>query len=134
MTMHEVFGDPIHQYTRSQAIEDGVLIDVSATAREAGIRYPVAVTARLWSEYIEPVAVLKKSRGQSAAGRLWDTLTLFRLAAQRTPGSVLTCPVAFLMLDPQARAPVVQTVTLKAVCGPGDTLEPVITIMLEHED
>jgi hypothetical protein len=35
----------IHAYSRSQAIEDGVLIDATATAREAGIRYPVALTA-----------------------------------------------------------------------------------------
>ena len=35
----------IHAYSRSQAIEDGVLIDVTATAREAGSRYPVALAA-----------------------------------------------------------------------------------------
>jgi len=33
----------IHTYTRAQAIEDGVLIDVSEMAREAGFRWPVAV-------------------------------------------------------------------------------------------
>ena len=27
-----------------------------------------------------------------------------------------------------------ETVTLKAVCGPGDEGEPVLTIMLPHED
>jgi hypothetical protein len=27
-----------------------------------------------------------------------------------------------------------ETVTLKAICGPGDTAEPVITIMLPEED
>ena len=37
--------DLIHRYTRAEAIADGVLIDVSAVAREAGIRYPVALTA-----------------------------------------------------------------------------------------
>jgi hypothetical protein len=36
--------DLIHSYSRAQAIADGVLIDVSATAREAGIRCPVALT------------------------------------------------------------------------------------------
>ena len=34
-------------YTRKQAIEDGVLVDVSQTARECGFRHPVAVTARV---------------------------------------------------------------------------------------
>jgi hypothetical protein len=34
----------IHSYSRAQAIEDGVLSDVSSAAREVGIRYPVALT------------------------------------------------------------------------------------------
>ena len=36
--------DLIYSYTRADAIRDGVLIDVTATAQEAGIRWPVAVT------------------------------------------------------------------------------------------
>ena len=36
--------DLIHRYTRVDAIRGGVLIDVSATAREAGFKYPVALT------------------------------------------------------------------------------------------
>jgi hypothetical protein len=37
--------DLIHAYTRAEAIADGVLVDVSAVAREAGIRWPVALAA-----------------------------------------------------------------------------------------
>jgi hypothetical protein len=37
--------DLIHRYTRADALRDGALIDVSAVAREAGIRYPVALAA-----------------------------------------------------------------------------------------
>ena len=47
-TKNNIFGDVIYQYTRAQAIEDGVLIDVSETAREAGITFPTAVTAAVW--------------------------------------------------------------------------------------
>jgi hypothetical protein len=32
--------DLIHRYSRADALRDGELIDVSATAREAGIRWP----------------------------------------------------------------------------------------------
>src|SRR5262245_16898089 len=41
-----VFDDAneIHRYTRADALREGVLIDVSETAREAGFRYPVALT------------------------------------------------------------------------------------------
>jgi len=35
-------------YTRDQAIEDGFLVDVSDMAREAGFKWPVAVTRRVW--------------------------------------------------------------------------------------
>jgi len=38
--------DLIHRYTRADAIADGVLIDVSQTAREAGFAYPVALVLR----------------------------------------------------------------------------------------
>ena len=38
----------IHRYSRADALRDGVLIDVSATAREAGIVWPVALTAAAW--------------------------------------------------------------------------------------
>ena len=64
--------DLIHRYTRAQAIEDGVLIDVSAVAREAGIRYPVALTRAVWQRC---VAVPHGVLFQDEAGRLWDVLS-----------------------------------------------------------
>jgi hypothetical protein len=48
--------DLIHSYTRTDALRDGVLIDVSAVAREAGIRYPVALTRAVWG-YSLPAAM-----------------------------------------------------------------------------
>ena len=35
-------------YSRARAIEDGVLIDVSETARRIGLKYPTAITALVW--------------------------------------------------------------------------------------
>ena len=35
--MKEVFGKFVSEYTRFQAIEDGILIDVSDAAKETGI-------------------------------------------------------------------------------------------------
>jgi len=43
----DVFGEVICSYIRAHAIEDGMLVDVSALAKEAGFRYPMAVTARV---------------------------------------------------------------------------------------
>ena len=44
------FGEPINVYTRRQAIEDGVLVDLmqpetAGLVREAGFKFPVAMTA-----------------------------------------------------------------------------------------
>ena len=44
--------DLIHRYRRADALRDGELIDVSANAREAGIRWPVALTAAAWAKCV----------------------------------------------------------------------------------
>jgi len=67
----DFFGSVISVYTRAQAIEDGVLIDVSDIAKEAGIKYPVAVTQRVWADIVKPEEVLRRYC-QEEDGRLWD--------------------------------------------------------------
>ena len=44
----------IYSYSRKQAIEDGVLVDVSEMAKEAGFKFPVAMTNTVWTELIVP--------------------------------------------------------------------------------
>lgn len=76
----EVFGECVYTYTRSQAIADGVLIDVSKLAKEAGIRHPVAVTEAVWAEY---VAVPEELNGwQDETGRLWDLVWMLSMAVR----------------------------------------------------
>jgi hypothetical protein len=70
--------DPIHRYTRAQAIADGVLVDVTETARQAGIRYPVALTRAAWDRCVR---VPEGVDNQTEAGRLWDVLFLLSVAA-----------------------------------------------------
>ncbi|MDE3263320.1 MAG: hypothetical protein OYL41_15215 [Acidobacteriota bacterium] len=70
------FGPPISTYTRAQAIEDGFLVDVSETAREAGFKVPVALTRAVWDRL---VALPEGYLGfQDEAGRLWDVLWMAR--------------------------------------------------------
>jgi hypothetical protein len=61
----------ISRYTRQQAIEDGVLADVSAQARETGILLPTVIT-----EHVHHVleAIPQASQGQDYRGRLHDVL------------------------------------------------------------
>lgn len=116
--------DIIHRYTRAQAIEDGVLVDVSTVAREAGIVVPVAITRTVWEEVItpDPRAV---AYGQSIQGRLWDAVYMLAHAVRRGVhrGSDLTYGCYFIMKARQRRL-----IRLTAKCGPGDHGEPVITI------
>lgn len=118
--------DVIFTYSRKQAIEDGVLVDVTETAKEAGFRFPVALTRQVWGKYIVP-SDYDAERGQDTAGRLWDTLWMLRVNA-RKGGSCILFPVVFEMLGEP------KTVQLKAVVGPGDDGGPVITIMMPDED
>jgi hypothetical protein len=117
-------------YTRAQAFEDGVLVDVSETAKEAGIKFPVALTATVWGQYVE---VPEGVTGQDEAGRLWDILWMFRCAAARFNGDTLLFKL-YVRNHNRERLDRRDLVTLKAVIGPGDTPEPVITIMLPEED
>ena len=118
----------VHTYTRKQAIEDGILVDVSETAKEAGINFPVALTSSVWDRYVLPSEKLKSS-GQSVSGRLWDLLWMFRMSALKTNSSLLFYSCIFLNKDEKR-----EEVKFKALCGPGDNCEPVITIMLPDED
>ena len=118
----------IHRYTRAEAIADGVLIDVSATAWEAGLKYPVALTAAAWAQcVVVPPGVVC----QDEAGRLWDVLTMLRLAIRGSDGDEVRFAV-HVRDDNRERTP--PLVRLKAVCGPGDSGEPVVTVMLPEED
>lgn len=127
-TMTELFGDVISSYSRAQAIEDGVLIDVTKTAKEVGFNFPVAVTAGVWG-VIEPDEE-SKSYGQDATGRLWDVLSILRMTIQGARGSSDRMPFSVLMSNGKRQ----RKVALNSVCGPGDDMEPVITIMLPDED
>jgi hypothetical protein len=127
---NELFGEVISSYSRAQAIGDGVLVDVSATAKEAGIKFPVALTSTVWGQYVE---VPEGVSCQDETGRLWDILWMFRCAAAKFDGSTLLFKL-YVRNHNRERLNSRDLVTLKAVCGPGDDGEPVVTIMLPDED
>jgi hypothetical protein len=94
-----------------------VLIDVSATPKEAGFMFAVALTAAAWARCVAvPPGVLC----QDEAGRLWDVLTLLRWAV---PGSkqgaaALRFGVHVRNYNRDRTLPLVR---FKAVRGPGGT-------------
>lgn len=119
--------------SRAQAIEDRVLIDISETAREAGIKYPTVVTQAVWSRIVE-VPDHPRAAGQSESGRLWDVVhmlaTAMRALRQRNDGEDR---VRFQVIATNGRGRQI-THHLWAQCGPGDTAEPVLTVTCVGED
>ena len=119
----------IHAYTRAQALEDGVLGDLSQLAREAGFRWPLAVTRAVW-DVLEPSEGLK-TEGQSWTGRAWDMLFILRVSLRQSRDG-REVRLAPLFIRKPGGAP--EPVALRAISGPGDEGEPVITVMMADED
>jgi hypothetical protein len=98
-------------------------------AREAGIRYPVALTRAAWEKCVAvPPGVLC----QDESGRLWDVCWLLACAARRGGGGPEVRFGVHVRQDNRDHTP--PLVRLKAVCGPGESGEPVVTVMLWDED
>jgi len=127
--------EPIHVYTRQQAIADGVLVDVSAAARDVGFRLPVAMTAGAWAEAIaweadDPLNLLLVEVEQARLTRL---LVHANVAARRA-GDESTVTFQALRDGTQCPAETGTNVPLKMMIGPGDVGGPVLTILLPGED
>ena len=116
----------VYSYTRAQAIEDGVLVDISELAKEAGFKFPVAVTCRVFELLNDTYQA-----GQSFEGRAWDVLMVLRFEIKKSGGSdtVYFSP-HFNTKDHSQPRPY----KLWSKCGPGDDAEPVITVMFTDED
>ena len=121
----------IASYTRAEALRDGVLIDAGERAREAGFRFPVALTAAAWAD---AVAWTESNRAyQDETGRLWDVLIMAHLAAASGgAGDRRRFEVARIPNTPRATVP--RLLELQMIIGPGDDAAPVITIGLPGED
>jgi hypothetical protein len=126
----EPFGPVIYSYTRSQAVADGMQVEVTKIAQEAGIRFPVFLTRAVFDAY---VAVPPGVAGQDEAGRLWDVLWMTRFAILRSRPGCERLPVALYVRNDNQTAKLVKLI---AACGPLDIddPQPAITIMLPDED
>lgn len=132
--IEDIFGTPIYAYTRRQAIKDGILVDVSKMAKEAGFKCPVAITTSVWHKYCEWSDVdTRRQTYQDIEGRLWDVLNMLRFACKENGDS--HCIHYSLYVVPRGgRARRAKLTTLKAMIGTGNNGKMVITIMLPNED
>ena len=129
------FGPVVYSYTRAQAVADGVQVEVTKTAQEAGIRFPVFLTRTVYDAFVTLPPVVS---GQDEAGRLWDIVWMTRFAILRAKPGVggATCtriPVALYVRNDNRAAKLVKLI---ATCGPLDIDDPspAITVMMPDED
>lgn len=134
LDMESIFGQEIYAYTRAQALADGLLVDVTEIAREAGFRVPVALTAAAWGKAVawsdEDSAC---QTYQDEKGRLWDVVWMSYIAARRASGGYKV-PVQLHAIPRDRTATRPRLITLNMVIGPGDDGEPVVTVMNSDED
>lgn len=124
------FGEVIYAYTRAQAVADGFQIEVTETAREAGILFPVFLTRAVYDAYL---TVPPGVEAQDEAGRLHDILTMLRFAIHKAQPDQDRLHFALYVRNDNRRP---RLVKLIAICGPMDIDEPkpAITVMLPEEE
>lgn len=116
-----IFGDAIYAYTRKQAIEDGVLVDLSQFEEFGQMwNHHVACTDTVWNI----IEAASKEDGKDLKGILWDVSNMSRYAARRAQGQT---QVLFRVIIGN------RTHQLKFHIGGGDQGEPVLTLMLPNE-
>jgi len=121
-------------YTRQQAIEDGVLVDVTELSKKAGFRFHTVVTNAVWKKCVAWSEEDTKSQlHQDESGRLWDVLSMAIIAARQQP-TVSEILYKLYCVPRDGRAKRARLTQLKLHIGPGDNGEAVITIMLPCED
>lgn len=133
--------DVISVYTREQAMEDGVLVDVSPRAKEAGFKLHTVVTRNVWERCVAVPGGME-SQGQSEEGRLWDVLWIASLAARRrrpepaegAPGeNLVTFKVSVVDAQGHDGSPHRTEHEIWLHVGPGDAGEPVLTVMFPED-
>jgi hypothetical protein len=143
--MHELFREPIHTYTRAQAVADGTLVDLSEWASSetgflGGFKWPLAVTAAVWQDLN---SVPEWAQGwQDVRGRTHDLLWMASVAVRRAKGNaseVLFDVILCVAGDPEPADGLGEGEwgsmrTYKLVCSPSDDGSPCLTLMRPDED
>ena len=147
----------ISVYTRREAIADGVLVDCEqepmGEMRRQVMKWPLAMTVTAFNRYVWSIDEQETlPSGQSLEGRFWDVVWMFYAAvkgmvpAKRLSPQELLFDFHSILADPalwsnesmdttaKSGPKGLRLVRLKAVSGPGDDGEPVMTFMLPDED
>jgi hypothetical protein len=121
--------------SRAQAIKSGILVDVTDMAKAIGIKWHVAVTSSVWSDFIEWTDYDRRRQGlQDTESRLWEIIFVLHWAMKNADkhSDIIFYELHILPRDGFSYA--ARRTRLKAVVSVGDHFEPIITIMLPSEN
>jgi hypothetical protein len=122
------FGAIVYTYTRAHAVADGFQIELTKTAHEAGIRFPVFLTRAVYGAY---VTLPPDVAGQDEAGRLWDLIWMLRFAILKSPPGKTRLPFALYVRNNNRRP---RLVKLIATCGALDFDDPKPAVTMTMPD
>lgn len=123
MTNENLFGEAIFSYSRKQAIEDGVLVDLSEVdSIKQHWKHPFACTSTVWAI----IEAALKNPDQDVSGICQDLSTMAKLAARNAAHQTEQVKFSVMIAG--------RTFQMKLHIGPGDTAAPVLTLMLPCED
>ena len=116
--------DIISVYTRAEAIADGVLIDLTANypLTKRLYKFPVACTQAVW-------AVIESTGHENLFGIVLAVL----VASQKNIVEVVDEATRLFEVVLEGAAPT-EHCKFKIMCHGGDDCEPVLTVLLPHED
>ena len=122
MTTENLFGETIYSYSRAQAIDDGVLADLShVDSIRQHWKHPFACTSAVWAIIGEAL----QRPDQDSSGICHDISTMAKLAIRSSRDAELILFTVIITGKEHA---------MKLHIGPGDTAAPVLTLMLPYED
>jgi hypothetical protein len=119
---------PVQLLNREEAIEAGILVDVSSIAEQVGLRLSVGISKPLWELGITASHQLAD---EDCQGRVRDVLLALRLHVEQAE---ITAPwikfPALLSLPPETQP---QVCTLVAIAHKDSTAPYALTVMLPEE-
>jgi len=118
--------DLVSSYSQKQAIEDGVLHLIPKDISRDYFKYPVIISNSLMT--VIEAAIESKKYLNDYRGVMHDVLFIAQLAAKKSNGeSMLKTKVTITGAGPKS------VYDLLIVCGPGNNMQPTITIMFPED-
>ncbi len=117
--------------SRARAIAEGRLVDLGLWAKWCGFKKPVACSAAVWNRYVVPNVGLRALYRQFEQGRaIAILLALYAAIGKGIPRARQYLFEVILRMDDEQE----HKVRFKVLYGPGDTGQPVRTILLPEEN